>query len=153
MEKTVDSARKDWAIRLDDALWAYRTAYKTPSTCLPTGVERWLQLNELDEFRLAAYENAKVYKERTKRWHDRNLLRHDFHVGQQVLYNSRLLLFPGKLKLRWSGPFTITQVFHYGPIEVTHPAQGTFKVNGQHLKPYIVGGMLPTPSTLSLDDR
>ena len=30
LEKTVNTSRKDWSIKLDDALWAYRTAYKTP---------------------------------------------------------------------------------------------------------------------------
>ena len=56
-----------------------------------------------------------------------------------LLYNSRLRLFPGKLKSRWSGPFTVTQVFPYGTVEVTHPEKGTFKVNGHRLKLYVGG--------------
>jgi len=35
LEKTVDRSRKDWAFKLDDALWAYRTAYKTPLDSTP----------------------------------------------------------------------------------------------------------------------
>ena len=73
------------------------------------GEGRLLQLNELDEFRLEAYENAKLYKERTKRWHDKQLINRKFKIGQKVLlYNSRLKLFPGKLKSRWTGPFEVT---------------------------------------------
>ena len=67
-----------------------------------------LQLNELKEFRHEAYENAKIYKERTKAWHDKHIMRKEFQQGQQVLiFNSRLKLFPRKLKSRWSRPFII----------------------------------------------
>jgi hypothetical protein len=30
LEKTVNPTRKDWFLRLNNALWAYRTAFKTP---------------------------------------------------------------------------------------------------------------------------
>ena len=53
-----------------------------------------------------------------------------------LLYNSRLRLFPRKLKSRWSGLFAVKQVFPYGAMEVEHPKKRTFKVNGQRLKLY-----------------
>ncbi|XP_010692581.1 uncharacterized protein LOC104905678 [Beta vulgaris subsp. vulgaris] len=63
------------------------------------GEARLLQLNELDEFRLEAYENHKLYKVQTKRFHDKMIVKREFHVGDKVLlYNSRLRLFPRKLK-------------------------------------------------------
>ncbi|XP_024024981.1 uncharacterized protein LOC112092631 [Morus notabilis] len=103
--------------------------------------KRLLQINEMEEFRNDAHENAKIYKERTKAWHDKHISRREFKPGQQLLlYNLRLRLFPGKLKSRWSGPFTVVRVFPYGAVEVTHNAKGTFKVNGQRLKQYINGG-------------
>ncbi|XP_062075941.1 uncharacterized protein LOC133780078 [Humulus lupulus] len=104
------------------------------------GKNRLMQLNELEEFRNEAYENAKIYKERTKRWHDKNLSRKEFQPGQQVLlFNSRLKLFPGKLKSRWSGPYTVVTVFLYGSLELKNRNNETFKVNGQRVKPYLGG--------------
>ncbi|PON59595.1 hypothetical protein PanWU01x14_158070, partial [Parasponia andersonii] len=100
------------------------------------GDTRLLQLNELDEIRMFAYKNAKLYKERTKKWHDSKIQQRSYESGQQVLlFNSRLKLFPGKLKSRWSGPFKVTKVHPYGAVELLEENSGRqFKVNGQRLK-------------------
>lgn len=63
-----------------------------------------LQLNELDELRLYAYEIPTLYKEKTKLYHDKCILAKYFEPGNQVLYNSRLMFFLGKLKSRRSRP-------------------------------------------------
>ncbi|GJZ29405.1 hypothetical protein Tco_0574052, partial [Tanacetum coccineum] len=66
------------------------------------GANRLLQINELDEMRLDAYESSISYKERTKRWHDKRIKALiDYERGDNVLlFNSRLRLFTGKLKSR-----------------------------------------------------
>ena len=94
--------------------------------------KRTLQLNELDELRQNAYDSSRIYKDKTKAWHDKHLVHNEFKPGQQVLlFNSRLKLFLGKLRSRWSGSFVITQVFPYGSVELMHPKRGQFKVNGK----------------------
>nr|GFA88266.1 reverse transcriptase domain-containing protein [Tanacetum cinerariifolium] len=108
---------------------------------LNTVGDHWkLQLNELNELRDQAYENSLIYKERAKKLHDSKIKKRIFSVGDQVLlFNSRLKIFSGKLKTRWSGPFTITQVFPYGTIELSQPNGPNFKANGHRVKHYVRG--------------
>ena len=73
--------------------------------------QRKIQLLELEEMRLTTYESSKIYKERVKAYHDKKPMKRDFKLGKKVLlFNSRLKLFPGKLKSKWSGPFVINKV-------------------------------------------
>nr|GEV15957.1 hypothetical protein [Tanacetum cinerariifolium] len=108
------------------------------------GDHRKLQLNELSELRDQAYENSVIYKERTKKLHDSKIKNRIFNVGDQVLlFNSRLKIFFGKPKTRWSGPLTINRVFPYGTVELSQPNGPNFKVNGHRVKHYF-GGDVPS---------
>ncbi|XP_073133358.1 uncharacterized protein [Henckelia pumila] len=110
------------------AFWAVK---KLNMDLKVSGELRKLQLNELDEFRSESYENAKIYKEQTKKLHDKNIVPREFEPGQKVLlFNSRLKLFPGKLKSRWSGPFTVEKVYPHCAIELRCTDGSVFKVNG-----------------------
>nr|GEX49676.1 reverse transcriptase domain-containing protein [Tanacetum cinerariifolium] len=175
LERTVGENRASWSDKLEDVLWAFRTAFKTSISCTPyrlvygkachlpleikhkaywalkhtnfdlknAGDHRKLQLNELNELRDQAYENSLIYKERTKKLHDDRIKNRIFNVGDQVLlFNTRLNIFSGKLKSRWSGPFTISKIYPYGTAKLIHPDGCNFKVNCHRLKHYH-GGDLP----------
>ncbi|XP_074361127.1 uncharacterized protein LOC141701351 [Apium graveolens] len=168
----VANSIKDWSKKLDDALWAYRIAFKMPIGMSPyrlvfgkaccvehkaywatrllkmelndAGLNWLMQLGELNELRLKSYENATIYKEKTKRWNEKYIVPKEFGVGKQVLlFNSRLKLFPGKWKSRWSGPFKVVKVYLYGVMNITREGSNVFKVNGQRLKHYFVGDDIP----------
>ena len=100
--------------------------------------ERLLQLNELEELRNEAYDNARIYKDKTKKWHDQRISRREFKAGDQVLlFNSRLRIFPGKLKFKWSGPYTMVSSTQFGAVTLRTSNHEEFKVNGQRLKHYL----------------
>nr|GEZ75101.1 reverse transcriptase domain-containing protein [Tanacetum cinerariifolium] len=93
---------------------------------------------------LWAYENSLIYKERTKKLHDDKIKNRIFNVGDQVLlFNSRLKIFSGKLNSRWSGPFTISEIYPYGTAKLIHPDGCNFKVNCHRLKHYHGGDPPP----------
>ncbi|GJU88270.1 reverse transcriptase domain-containing protein [Tanacetum coccineum] len=170
LERSVGYNPKNWLEKLDDALWAFRTAYKTPTgytpfrlvyrkSChLPVEIKhkaywalkqcnmditaaaknRFMELNELMELRHEAYENTRIYKERTKKWHD-SRLRGDknFKEGDKVLiFNSRFKMHPGKLKSKWYGPCVVKTVHPYRTVEIINKNEVSFKVNGHRLKKY-----------------
>ncbi|XP_015160587.1 uncharacterized protein [Solanum tuberosum] len=91
----------------------------------------------MEEFRFRAYESLDLYKKKMKKWHNSKILRREFQVGDFVLlYNSRLRLFPGKIKSKWFGPFKVTLVFRNVAIKVEGKEGPTFKVNGKLLTLY-----------------
>nr|GEX40418.1 reverse transcriptase domain-containing protein [Tanacetum cinerariifolium] len=169
LERTIGEHRASWSDKLDDALWAFRTTFKTPIGCtlyklvyekachlpiklehksywtlkhanfdlLTAGDHRKVQLNELNELCDQAYEKSLIYKEKTKRIHDSKIKDHVLNVGDRVLlFNSRLNIFSGKFKTRWTGPLTVTQVFLYGTVDLSQTDGPNFKVSGHKLKHY-----------------
>ncbi|GKA80607.1 hypothetical protein Tco_0787299 [Tanacetum coccineum] len=101
----------------------------------------FMELNKLIELRDGAYENTRIYKERTNKWHDFRLRGDkDFKVGDNILlFNSRFKMHPGKLKSKWYGPNVVKIVYPYGTVEITDKNRISFKVNGQRLKKYYDG--------------
>ena len=99
------------------------------------GLKRLLDINELEEMRNDVYLNSKIAKDKLKKWHDQLTARKNFKQGEQVLlYDSKLHLFPSKLKSRWTGPFIIHQVYLNRLVDLLNSKDSRiFKDNEQRL--------------------
>ena len=93
--------------------------------CKLAGEKRLFDIRSLDEWRTQANENAKLFKEKVKRWHEKRIQMQEFNVGEQVLlHNSRLRFFAGKLLSKWEGPYVIKEVYQSGAIKINN-SEGT----------------------------
>jgi hypothetical protein len=108
-------------------------------------VKRRIQISELEEMRLKAYENASIYKERIKRWYDKRLKKKEFNEGDKVLlYNSRFKTFgKGKLQSKWDGPYIVHSVLSNEAPTIMDVKGDQFMVNGQQLKVYYEPDVVP----------
>jgi hypothetical protein len=99
--------------------------------------KRKMQISKLEEWREKAYHSSKLYKEKTKRWHDKRIK--EFAPGDKVLlFNSKVKLFGHeKLRSKWEGPFTVINVSSHGAITLRTYEGTLFKVNGQCLKIFL----------------
>jgi hypothetical protein len=106
-------------------------------------IKRQMQLGELEEWREKSYHNARMYKEKTKRWHDKRIKKKSFKPGDMVLlFNSRFKLFGhGKLRSKWDDPFTVLNSASHGAVTLQDSDGNTFKVNGQRLKIFLEPNM------------
>ncbi|GJR29187.1 reverse transcriptase domain-containing protein [Tanacetum coccineum] len=143
LERSVGYNPKGWSEKLNYVLWAFRTAYKTPTGCtpfrlvyrkachLPVEIEHkahWALKQCNMDLTLASESRLMKLNELAK-----------LRDGDKVLlYNSRLKMYLGKLKSKWSGPNIVKTVYLRGAIEITD-RDGSFKINGQRLKKYYGG--------------
>ena len=103
------------------------------------GIKRQIQLAELDGWREKAYHSSKLYKEHTKRWHDKRIKIKKFKAGDKVLlFNSRIRQFGhGKLRSKWEGPYLVLDAIEHGAVTLHDDDGNTFKVNSQRLKVFL----------------
>ena len=103
-----------------------------------TGTKRKMQLSELDEWCEKAYHNAKIYKERTKRWNDKRIKKEFIPKDKVLLFNFRVKLFGhGKLRSKWEGPFKVISTSSHGVVTLENDEGTLFKANGHHLKIFL----------------
>nr|GEY07938.1 reverse transcriptase domain-containing protein [Tanacetum cinerariifolium] len=154
LERTMGENHASWSNKLDDALWAFRTAFKTPIGCAPYKLVYRKACHLPIELEHKAYWALKhanfdlqtTGDHRKVKLNELNKL-HDQAYENSLIYKEKTkrihdskikdrVFNVGKLKTHWSGPFTITHVFPYGTVELSQTDGLNFKMNGHRLKHY-----------------
>ncbi|XP_076941908.1 uncharacterized protein LOC143611612 [Bidens hawaiensis] len=144
LEKTIGKNRKDWSDKLDDALWAFRTAFKTPIGTTPFRMVYGKACHLPVELEHRAYwglrsvnlDLTQAAKNRYLQIHEVEELR-DEAYARSWSYKECTKLFPCKLRSRWVGPYTVKAAFPHGAVELVDHEGRSWKVNGHRLKHYI----------------
>nr|GEY83286.1 reverse transcriptase domain-containing protein [Tanacetum cinerariifolium] len=154
-----------WSDKLEDALWAFRTAFKTSNGCTPYrlvyGKACHLPL-ELEHkaywiLKHANFDLKTTGDHRKLQLNELNELRDQAYENSLIYKNglrsfmmtrsktafSILKIFSGKLKSRWSGPLTIAEIYPYETAKLIHSDGCNFKVNCHRLKHYHGGDPPP----------
>ncbi|KAL1559483.1 hypothetical protein AAHA92_09820 [Salvia divinorum] len=105
------------------------------------------------EFRMEAYDSSSTYTERIKAYHDKMISPRELTLGDVVLlHNSRLSLFPGKLKSKWTGPYMIKKIYDSGTIELLAPDDILFQANGHRVKKFYNSDKVMEEDEISLEE-
>ncbi|GKD15293.1 reverse transcriptase domain-containing protein, partial [Tanacetum coccineum] len=144
LEELVGYNPKDWSEKLNNALWAFRTACKTSTRCTPFRLVYGKSCHLPVEIKHKAHWplkqcNMDLTLAPESRLMQLNELAELRDGDKVILYNSHLKMYPGKLKSKWSNPNIVKTVYPYKTIEITDRDGFSFKVIGQGLKKYYGG--------------
>nr|GEZ54675.1 reverse transcriptase domain-containing protein [Tanacetum cinerariifolium] len=142
LERAVGKNRASWSDKLDDALWAFRTAYKTPIECTPyklvykkachLPVE--LEHKAYGALKYANFDLKTAGDHRKVQINELNELRDQAYENYLIYKEKTKRLHDSKIKNR---VFNIgDKVYPYGTFEWSQPDGPKFKVNGHRLKHY-----------------
>ncbi|GJU41835.1 reverse transcriptase domain-containing protein [Tanacetum coccineum] len=142
----VGDNRASWSDKLDDALWAFQTAYKTPIGCTPYKLVYGKSCHLPVELEHKAYWALKhanfdlktAGDHRKLQLNELNELRDQAYENSLIYKEKTKKLHDSKIKNR-----IFNVVFPDGTAKLSHPDGSKFKINCHHLKHYYGGDIPP----------